>query len=49
MLIDEASTKDAIDEEGWYHTGDVAEVDSYGRFKIIDRIKVGYIIYTNAI
>ncbi|KAG8955261.1 hypothetical protein FRC03_011235 [Tulasnella sp. 419] len=36
---DEKNTKAALDSEGWFHTGDVAEVDSYGRFKIIDRIK----------
>ena len=38
--IDEASTKSALDEEGWFHTGDVGEVDFKGRFKIIDRVKV---------
>jgi len=36
---DEKKTKDAIDDEGWIHTGDVGEVDHYGRFKIIDRVK----------
>jgi len=31
--------KEALDEEGWFHTGDVAHVDDNGRFVIIDRIK----------
>ncbi|KAG8929631.1 hypothetical protein FRC02_005296 [Tulasnella sp. 418] len=39
VIEDEKNTKAALDSEGWFHTGDVAEVDSYGRFKIIDRIK----------
>ncbi|CRK34846.1 hypothetical protein BN1708_016363, partial [Verticillium longisporum] len=32
-------TAKAIDAEGWFHTGDIAEVDSLGRFKIVDRKK----------
>jgi long-chain acyl-CoA synthetase len=32
-------TAKAIDDAGWFSTGDIAEVDSLGRFKIIDRRK----------
>ncbi|RDW71313.1 hypothetical protein BP6252_07876 [Coleophoma cylindrospora] len=32
-------TSKAIDQDGWFRTGDIAEVDSLGRFKIIDRVK----------
>ncbi|KAF7975311.1 hypothetical protein HWV62_10094 [Athelia sp. TMB] len=36
---DEKNTKETVDAEGWIHTGDVAEIDSCGRVKIIDRVK----------
>ncbi|KAF9532324.1 hypothetical protein CPB83DRAFT_847650 [Crepidotus variabilis] len=36
---DEKNTKEAVDSEGWVHTGDVAEIDSVGRVKIVDRVK----------
>lgn len=32
-------TQDAILEDGWFRTGDIATVDTLGRFKIIDRRK----------
>ncbi|PNY27793.1 Long chain acyl-CoA synthetase 7, peroxisomal [Tolypocladium capitatum] len=32
-------TKKSLEPDGWFHTGDIAEVDREGRFKIIDRKK----------
>ena len=32
-------TAKAVDEDGWFYTGDVACVDSEGKVKIIDRVK----------
>lgn len=39
-LPDEKNTKETVDAEGWIHTGDVGEIDEFGRFKVIDRVKV---------
>lgn len=42
-LDDEAATAEAIDAEGWLHTGDVGKVDADGNLQITDRLKDMYI------
>ncbi|XP_078493654.1 medium-chain acyl-CoA ligase ACSF2, mitochondrial-like [Ciona intestinalis] len=36
---DKEKTAEAIDDQGWYHTGDIGEMDEEGYVKVIGRIK----------
>ena len=38
-LNNPAATAQAIDTDGWLHTGDVARLDKNGALWIVDRIK----------
>ncbi|HET9728595.1 MAG TPA: AMP-binding protein [Acidimicrobiia bacterium] len=37
--LDATDTAVAFDEEGWFHTGDLAAVDAEGRYEIVGRLK----------
>jgi long-chain acyl-CoA synthetase len=47
-------TADAIDEDGWFHSGDIATMDEEGFIKIVDRLKdmilvSGFNVYPNEV
>ncbi len=42
-LDDPAATAEAIDEDGWLHTGDICVIDEGGNLSITDRLKDMYI------
>ncbi|WP_322047581.1 FadD3 family acyl-CoA ligase [Paraburkholderia sp. J67] len=43
-LDDEAATRNAVDAQGWLHTGDIGALDAQGNLRVTDRIKDMFIV-----
>jgi acyl-CoA synthetase (AMP-forming)/AMP-acid ligase II len=43
-LDDPAATAQAIDDDGWLHTGDVGRLDELGRLTVTDRLKDMFLV-----